>query len=112
MKRAVSDPAYPSNASPLGNCIPKARMDAGLRIQQLAGVHEMTIVNLEQGRARPTPEKLTALTTALMNRGSCDLAAAGFLTWHDALANGLAEGTPIAVQDRKAGLPSSGLFDS
>ncbi|MHC4474687.1 MAG: helix-turn-helix domain-containing protein [Planctomycetota bacterium] len=67
------DPSYPVEASCFARQVRKARMDAGLQVKQLAqavAVHEMTIIDWEQGRTRPRRKKMEEIKTVLQ-RLSC-----------------------------------------
>jgi len=57
-------------------------MDAGLRIKELArlaGLSEMTIVNWEQGRARPKEYGLTKVIAALKKQGNMTVCPLSFM---------------------------------
>ena len=57
LPRRVFDRRYPLETLTFGQRLRKLRMDAGIQIRELAraaSLHEMTIINWEQGRSRPS----------------------------------------------------------
>ena len=73
----VFERRYPIEALSFGQQFRKLRMDAGLQIRRLAraaGLHEMTIINWEQGRSRPSRGSLKAVMKAMEGAGCGGLA--------------------------------------
>lgn len=76
--KSIFGPTYPTNPSTFGQCLRKVRMDAGLKIKQLAnasGLHEMTIINWEKDRTKPMPENLINFAQILEKCDCNDLSA-------------------------------------
>ena len=72
MNRGILDPTYPQHPTSLPEQIRKARMDAWLQIKELAWlaqIHEMTIVNWEQGHTQPEQRKLARVEEVLRGKG-------------------------------------------
>jgi len=68
MSKSLFNPKYPDHPITFGQQLRKARMDAGLQINEFAkatDVNEMTIINWEKDRTKPLPENQQKLRQKL-----------------------------------------------